>query len=413
VLRFPLGAGLAFCLTVLTTITCLAGQVLPLHGINATVWYTWPRFNGWDEHGLFHPPIPPNRRMPVQADFDAIAKMGFTAIRLGVDPALFMGLEGLRKRNMEQRIKLSVDQAVNAGLVVVFDLHPNSRHKIYGQAALSNPANSSIVDEYSEVVADVANLLKTYPKGEVLLELMNEPRAKCLGKDLEFWLAFVDKLIEAATRVAPELPLVVSGSCASSIEGLISLDAGRWRRDDMLFTFHFYEPFPFTHQSAPFTPWAEKYLSGLRWPSDRQNSEAAMHLSREALERVAADKRARAEVDALNTYERYASSGANKETIRKRLALVADWADRSGIARDRIFMGEFGVYRGNPGEPGASCEDRAAWTEDVISVAGEFGFSWSYFHLDGPFGLLRGNRREVDTELLRSLGLSKSGSCVP
>jgi hypothetical protein len=120
-----------------------------------------------------------------------------------------------------------------------------------------------------------------------------------------------------------------------------------------------------------------------------------------------------AESDARAVWEKYAESGANRDSLRARLALVADWADRQGISRNRILLGEFGVYRGNPGEPGASCEDRAAWAADVVSIADEFGFSWSYFHIDGPFGLLQGIRRTADTELLEALGLKKSGRCPP
>lgn len=410
-MRFIWTGGLTLILTILTVVASALAQDVQLKGINANAWYTWPRFNGWDKPGVYVPPIPHTRRMPVAADFNQIAEMSFSAVRLGVDPALFMGLEGKPRRNMEQRILLTVDQAVSAGLIVIFDMHPNSRHKLYGQSAFSSPADSSGIPAYVKAVAEAAHLLKDYPRGKVLLELMNEPRAPCAGADSEFWLVFLDRMIDAATEAAPELPLVISGACTSSIEGLLALNASRWHRRDMLFTFHFYEPFPFTHQSAPFTPWAEKHLSGLRWPPGLRTSTEGPQISSKSLAALPEDKRAMAESDARAVWEKYAESGTNRDSLRARLALVADWADRQGISRSRVLMGEFGVYRGNPGEPGASCEDRAAWAGDVVSIADEFGFSWSYFHLDGPFGLLRGIRRTADTELLEALGLKKDGRC--
>ena len=384
-----------------------------LKGINAAIWYTWPRFNSFDTAGVFWPPIPPNRRMPNEQDFVQIKSLGFSTVRLGVDPALFMGLEGSKRQIIEGRLLDTVALALDADLSVIFDLHPNSRHKFYGQSAYSDFSNINAIDAYVKMVGEVASLLSRFEKQPIFLELMNEPRAKCTGRDQSRWDSMLASMLEEATAVAPELKLVVSGACASSIEGLLALKPKNWTRKDLLFTFHFYEPFPFTHQSAPFIPWGEKYLADLPWPPQKMTSSMIEDfISTNSISKLPPASRKKAEEDAAAVLAKYVNSSFNAGSIRSRLVQVAQWADENGISRSSILMGEFGVYRGTLPGVGASCEDRAAWAQDVRSVLDELGFSWTYHHLDGPFGVLEGQRRTPDMALLKALGLRSEGSCT-
>jgi endoglucanase len=382
-----------------------------VRGINATAWYTWPRFNGFDKPGVFWPPFPPNRQMPSTYDFENMKSLGFSSVRLGVDPALFMGLEEQKKGEIKSQIMLTVQQALDTGIDVDFDLHPNSKHKIYGQSAYVD-FDIDTVSAYVKMTGEVAEALAVFPKGRVALELMNEPRMKCTGADLAGWQNMLDAMIAETTRTAPDVPLVVSGACASSIEGLLALTPGRWKRKDINFTFHFYEPFPFTHQSAPFIAWPEKYLTGLPWPPRANMDKNAIVASAELkVSKLPQDAQAKAEQGATAVLDKYLSSGAGRDSIRQRLQLVADWADKNDVARRSINMGEFGVYIGDGEWKGAKCEDRAAWVNDVRSIADELGFSWSYFHIDGPFGVLVGPSRQPDLAVLKALGLRSEGSC--
>ena len=383
------------------------------HGINATTWYTWPRFKGFDRPGVVWPPFPHTRHMPQAADFAQISSMGFTSIRLGVDPALYQGLQGEKKIAIKKQLMGSVRAALDSGLRVVFDLHPNSRHKIYGQAVVLSSAAGAGLADYSAMVTELAADLSQFPTGSVALEIMNEPRLKCTGEDQQRWLQMLDELISRATEAAPQLPLVVSGACVSSIEGLLAIDPSRWKRDDLLFTFHFYEPFPFTHQSAPFTPWAEKHLSALPWPPEKGADLAAILAATEArLKLLPVQERIKAQAGATTVLYKYLASGAGAGSIATRLKQVADWADLHEVPRKAIYLGEFGVYGVDAKGNGATCEDKAAWVNDVRRAAEENGFSWSFFHLDGPFGLLEPESNKPNPALLTSLGFAKGGKCL-
>jgi endoglucanase len=380
-------------------------------GINATAWYTWPRFNSFEKQGVLLPPFPASRKMPTAADFLNIKSMGFSSVRLGVDPALFLGLQALEKGEIKNQIMLTVQQAVDADLDVVFDLHPNSKHKIYGQSAYIHfPPDT--VSAYVKMTGEVAEMLVTFPKGRVALELMNEPRMKCFGADAAAWQNMLEAMIAETTSRAPNVPLVVSGACASSIEGLLALTPRDWKRKDITFTFHFYEPFPFTHQSAPFISWPEKYLTALPWPPRADVDRSAIISSaKQKISGLPEHAQTGAEADAAAVLEKYLLSGASADSIRLRLNKVAEWADKNDIARRLVNIGEFGVYIGDGKWKGAGCEDRAAWVKDVREITEEFGFSWTYFHLDGPFGILNGPLREPDYAALKALGLRSDGAC--
>lgn len=386
--------------------------LMPLHGINATAWYTWPRFDSFERPGVYWPPFPPNRHMPEQKDFEEIHNLGFNAIRIGVEPALFIGLEGARLDLVERQILASVEAARNVGLVVIFDLHPNSKHKIYGQSALSAMDDGSAELNFLLAVKRASQLLVTLPSDKVILEIMNEPRIKCSGDEETRWENFLDKAITEIHSEAPQLPMMISGACASSVDGLMSLDPARWKSANLYFTFHFYDPFPFTHQSAPFTPWPEKYLTNLPWPP--RGGADISQLESAAEDRIAAlapTDPVKSRENAHAVLQKYLSSGASAATLAQRLQLAADWADRNRIPRDHIFMGEFGVYHDSEKGIGATCEDRAAWVNDVRAEAERLGFSWSYFHLDGPFGIFSAKTGKPDGALLRALGFQSSGAC--
>lgn len=381
-------------------------------GINATVWFTWPRYIAFDKPGLRMPPLPTDRKMPTPADFRSIQALGFRSVRLAVDPALFEVLLGAEAEKFKAQFVGVIRQIIDAGMTVVVDLHPNSRHQLYGQTALRNGTGTPAQEAYVAMVSSVAAMLKELPPEKLALELMNEPRNSCTGAAGEAWLQQLDQLIEAATQAAPRLPLVVSGACTSSIEGLLALTPARWHRKDIYYTFHFYEPFAFTHQGAPFIPWPERYLSSVPWPvPDSLDSETLINAATARMNKLNLVSRLQATAGAESALMKLASGPVDAGQIESRLKLVADWADKNAVPRQNIYLGEFGVYAADDGKPGAACDDQARWVTAVRQAAEQQGFSWAFFHLDGAFGLLDQGNGQPKPALLKALGLSLVGAC--
>ncbi len=83
------------------------------------------------------------------------------------------------------------------------------------------------------------------------------------------WNRVQESLLTAARAAAPALTLVATGACGSLVAGLTALDPAPLARfAPLLYTFHFYEPYLFSHQGAtwlteePFYRW----LNAVPWP---------------------------------------------------------------------------------------------------------------------------------------------------
>ena len=62
------------------------------------------------------------------------------------------------------------------------------------------------------------------------------------------------------------------------------------------------------------------------------------------------------------------------------LRSAAEWADRHGIGRERLILGEFGALRTDARYHGAAPADRARYIRDVRATAEAFGFSWALWN---------------------------------
>lgn len=61
----------------------------------------------------------------------------------------------------------------------------------------------------------------------------------------------------------------------------------------------------------------------------------------------------------------------DRATHLKELLKAKSWADRNSIPANRIFVGEFGVWREAPGAE--------IYLKDVISIFNDMGWSWAYY----------------------------------
>ncbi len=411
-------------------VICLgAGEVLGLGGthaqagsieihraINIAQWFTWPRYEATGA-GIAWPPYKETPRPPSAEELEALRQAGFDTVRLPVDPAPFMVFQGARREAAYKMLFDAIEHIRGAGLNVIVDLHPNSRHPVWGQNAVVAGLESPTFAAFSHAVAEMARQLSVFEAETVALELINEPRLKCEGADQTLWQQMLKILVDRARSANPNITLVVTGACISTPDGLVALDPQPLADQNLIYTFHYYEPFTFTHQGAKFVPWPDKYLDGVPWPASARPIDGPMELLEKNIEGVADlnfASRQMALAGARNNLKKFYASGAGPELIEARFAAIADWAEQHGIPANRIFLGEFGVLRREPNTPGARCEDRMRWLADVRRTAEQHGFNWSYFNYDGPFALIIDDEdRRLDPVVLESLGLTArtKGAC--
>jgi endoglucanase len=384
--------------------------------INVAQWFTWPRYEQAPGTGILWPPYKSAPRPPSGKELAELKRKGFDTIRLPVDPAPFIVFEGERREEVYKMLFSALETIRSAGLNVVVDIHPNSRHPVWGQHAVAGGPGAQAFERHLEVVSEMARRLDKHTR-HAALELINEPRVKCSGPEQDRWQVMAKQLVDSARKGSKELTLVMTGACVSSLEGLVALDPTPFEDGKIVYTFHFYDPFSFTHQGASFIPWPDKYLDEVPWPAMRRPIEGPLALieRRVAMTRGLDDAaKERATAGARANLQKYYRSNASADLIRERFGKVAAWAKSNGISPNRIFVGEFGVIRKGEGAAGARCEDRMRWLRDIRSTAESFGFSWAYFNYDGAFAIVRSDAdRTLDPDVLASLGLiEQSAVCA-
>lgn len=353
------------------------------HGINFNNW-----FSPWANPASYATAFGPK-----EAAF--LKKAGFTVCRLPLDPDLLFDASDL---STPKPVIISVDHAVrlllDAGLAVILDpIHGSSETDEWEKGLDHDPAFLGKVETYWETLAGHFAAISA---DRIFFEVMNEPHLSARENvDPAWWQPVQRSLVAAIRRGAPSSTIIVTGERWGGIDGLLELKPLEDR--NVVYSFHWYDPFTFTHQGATWTGPIQAELSGIPYPS----SPAAVAGPAAALE----DPKARAQVI------RYGTEDWDEARVRAGLERAAAWAAANHVP---VFCGEFGVYR-----KVAPAADRLRWIADVRRSLESMGIGWCMWDYETDFGLVTyaepSWRRgiQVDAGCLSALGLDATQTIAP
>jgi len=233
-------------------------------------------------------------------------------------------------------------------------------------------------------------LLKVWPQmaehfknrsNYVYYEILNEPH----GITTAVWCQIQLNVIKAIRAIDTKHTIVVGPSGYNSYNELVNMPV--YTDDNLIYTFHFYDPFMFTHQGATWTSYMQD-LAGVPFPYNAAK-----------MPTTPASAKGSWVESSLNNYK-------NEGTV----AQVKKWLDIAVSFKNsrnvKLFCGEFGVY--NLNSPHA---DRVYWYEVVRKYLEEKGISWTTWDYQGGFGLFKKGTNELfdydlDTDLLTSLNFN-------
>lgn len=171
-------------------------------------------------------------------DFRIIADAGFDSIRLPVSWNEHADMQAPYRIDpaFMKRVKHVVDLALAADLNVILDEH--HYRPIYKEPAKHAPRLAGLWTQ-------IAAAFKGYPKDKLWFEILNEPHDKMNNRNL---LATLTPALEEIRKTNPDRPVIIGGEFWSGIDSLSTLPLP----DDphIIPTFHYYDPFNFTHQGA-------------------------------------------------------------------------------------------------------------------------------------------------------------------
>jgi hypothetical protein len=305
--------------------------------------------------------------------------MGFDFLRFAVNPAPLLANPPNVRPKLLGQLEAGFQPYLSHGMRVLFDMHFWSpEDPLYTNEAVT-AGSPMVVAQYKQLLVQIAQRLAKYPQGQVALEILNEPNNKVCN--VQGWLHTQTDLVNAVRRVAPKLPVVISG-CNDLLPSTAAIDRTNTNVSDpyLIYTFHFYDPVLFTVQGQKIGNYA--FLRGVPYPTNT-GSEA---------QTLAATN---AEIDATHNFisgmapkswaareiHNYFINKIGPGYINKRMDFMIAWAHRNGIPASRVVLGEFAAVNNLPTNTPQQRAARAAWDNDVKAAADAHGIAWSYWFL--------------------------------
>jgi endoglucanase len=331
-------------------------QVLQ-RGINITAWF---RFAASADHDAL-------RNYMSDTAIAGLHQAGFTAVRLPVQPKFLA--------NAPYNLPLligAIQRLQHAGLAVVVDAHPDDWH------LETSDQDRATLFAFWKTLAPALRPLDprlTFP------ELLNEP---VFPNAPDKWAALQDRLLQVVRRALPQDTVVLTGNNWSSVDGLLALRPVD--DDDVVYTFHFYEPVELTALASYRSDLDRVALARLPFPADPVAcADVAGHTDRDT--------------GGLISY--YCSLHWDAARVTARIAAAAAWGQRNHAA---VWLGEFGASAVL--DPPA----RLAWLRAVREACETHGLGWALWGYDDVMGFAvprpPGPHPALDPGVLRALGLN-------
>lgn len=309
-------------------------------------------------------------------DVALIKSMGFDHVRMPIEPAPLMRETpdpSILNATYLQYVDNALDMILATGLAVVVDIHPSDEFKL---RMLREDRNIEAFAKFWRAFA--THLAKRSPDS-VFLEVINEP----MVEDGYRWYGIQQKLIASMRAGAPQHTIIAGGHRWSGLYEMLFLEP--YADTNVIYNFHFYEPFVFTHQGATWAGPNLPFYKNIPYPS----SPDAVKLLLDTV----ADEPARYNL------LRYGEDNWNAARIDRELGFAAAWA-----ARHRIYItcNEFGAFRRF-----SKSADRVAWLQDMRTALEKHGIGWTMWDYAGGFAVVdksNGQAQRVP-ELLKALGL--------
>jgi aryl-phospho-beta-D-glucosidase BglC (GH1 family) len=302
--------------------------------------------------------------------------MGFDHVRLTLEPApLFNGDDpGNLKAEYLKYLDNALDLVLAQGLAVIVDIHPSDEFK--------KTLNSSDrqIEAFGKFWRALAQHLATRDPERVFLEVINEP----MVEDGNRWLSMQGKLISDIRAGAPQHTIIASGHRWSGLAELLFIQPYADR--NIIYNFHFYEPFAFTHQGASWAGPNLSFYKNVPYPSNPERVSKVLDTIQNEPARY--------------NLLRYGEDHWNAARIDREIGVAAAWAARNHVP---LTCNEFGTYRRF-----APPADRAAWIRDMRTALEKHGIGWTMWDYAGGFAVVnkQNGHATPDEEVLKALGLA-------
>ena len=312
-------------------------------------------------------------------DIALIKRLGFDHVRFTVDPAPLINPDdpGSLRAEYLRYFDDALDMILTQRLAVIVDIHPSDEFKL-------RLKDDRQVENFVKFWRALAEHLSHRDAEMVFLETINEP----MVEDSYRWQGIQAKLIAAIRAGAPNHTIIASGCRWSGLAEMLALEPYADR--NVIYNFHYYDPFAFTHQGANWAGPNLQFYRNVPYPSSPES--------------VAKILDAITDEPARFNLMRYGEERWNGERIDREIGVAAAWGAKHHVA---VTCNEFGAYRrfANP-------EDRVRWITDMRMALERHGIGWTMWDYAGGFSVVNktGGRGAPDEPTVKALGLASTVS---
>ncbi|WED20615.1 glycoside hydrolase family 5 protein [Vibrio sp. JC009] len=239
-----------------------------------------------------------------------------------------------------KRVDWAVKQALDLNLVAIINIH-------HYQEIMASPEKHKA--RFLAFWKQISEHYASHPE-TLYFEILNEPSKKLTS---EIWNDYLAEAISIVRESNPNRAILVGPGHYNSLESLTKLKLPDDRKN-LIVSFHYYEPFKFTHQGAHWLGKKSNQWLGTTWD--------ATYIERRA--------------------------------ITRSLNKAKTWALKNKVP---LHMGEFGVFEK------ADMESRVRWTTFLREEAEKRRISWSYWEFCRTFGIYDLDNNKWRKDLLEAL----------
>lgn len=308
-----------------------------------------------------------------EEDVRKIAGWGLDHIRLPIDYELVRDENGTDIEKGYSYIDRCLEWCGKYRLNMILDLHKTAGFSF--DVEENDFFGSEVLQD--RFVALWEELARRYGKygSRLVFELLNEVVDT---KVADIWNGIIERTISAIRKIAPDIRIIIGGVCNNSVLWVKKLD--KPFDENIIYTFHFYEPLIFTHQSA-------------YWVKTMDTSYHTEYP--EKLDSYIADTERLLLPEHRAFYDTIRTENADKEFFRKSFEQAVKVAEERGAA---LYCGEYGVI------DRTSVQSALNWYNDIHAVFEEYGISravWTYKGKD--FGITDEHYAEIFGDIIKLL----------
>jgi endoglucanase len=291
--------------------------------------------------------------------FADIKKAGFETVRIPINFGAWASFEKPYKWNKNNGLEIAdnfVKWALDNDLNAIIDLH-------HVEFDGSFP-NAATTERFVWLWTEIATRYKNTNPEKVFFEIRNEPH----NIPAEDWRKQATQIIKTIRPIAPKHTLIVGFHDWNSRPALI--DSKPFEDENIIYTFHYYDPFIFTHQGATWAGEGLPELSGVSFPYSKKikTPETAKGKWVENL---------------INTYK----EDSEESKMFADLKTAKDWSIKNNVP---IFLGEFGSYT-----KFASEESRCRHATVIYNALGKLDIPSAWWEWDGSFNMFKKGTNEI------------------